>query len=146
VTPSEYIAENDACETVSPSASSWGRNGFHEVWLAPANSWIYRHLKKAAGTLSLLSREHGAATGVFERALNQAARELILAQASDWPFMMKTGTAAAFAEATFREHMGNFFALCKEISSGKVREDHLLSLEQKSPLFRDIDFRTFAGK
>jgi len=145
VTPSEYIAENDAGETVSPSASSWGRKGFHEVWLAPANSWIYRHLKKAAGTLSRLSREHGAATGVCERALNQAARELLLAQASDWPFMMKTGTAAGFAEATFREHMGNFFALCKEVSAGAVREDHLVSREQKSPLFRDIDFRTFAG-
>ncbi len=146
ITPSEYIAEHNAFETVSPSASSWGRNGFHEVWLAPANSWIYRHLKKAAGTLSRLSREYGTATGVFARALNQAARELLLAQASDWPFMMKTETAAGFAEATFREHMGNFFDLCKEVSAGTVREDHLILLELKSPLFREIDFRTFAGK
>ena len=146
ITPSEYIAQNDAYETVRPSASSWGRNGFHEVWLAPANSWIYRHLKKAAGTLSRLSKAHETATGVLERALNQAARELLLAQASDWPFMMKTGTAAGFAEAAFREHMGSFFDLCHEISAGTVREDNLIWREQKSPLFRDIDFRLFAGE
>ncbi len=145
VTPSEYRAEYDSIETVCPSASSWGKNGFHDVWLAPANSWIYRHLKKASQTLSRLSGEYGSATGVVERALNQAARELLLAQASDWPFMMKTGSAAGFAEDVFREHMKNFMVLCNEVSAGMVREDHLLPLEQKSPLFRNIDFRTFAA-
>ena len=145
ITPSEYAAENNAVETVSPSASSWGRNGYSAVWLDTSNSWIYRHLKKAIGIMCRLSRAHGDATGLLERALNQALRELLLAQASDWPFMMKTGNAAGFAEAKFREHMGNFFDLSRKVSTGEIRQTHLESLEQRNPLFRDIDFRAFAG-
>ena len=144
-TPSEYAAGNKALQTVSPSASSWGRNGYHAVWLDPSNGWIYRHLKKAAGVMSRLSRENRNAAGLRERALNQALRELLLAQASDWPFMMKTGNAAGFAEAKFREHMGNLNCLFRQISAGRLQDGYLESLEQKTPLFRHIDFRTFIG-
>ena len=35
--------------------------------------------------------------GIKSRALNQAARELLLAQSSDWPFIMKTGTVVEYA-------------------------------------------------
>jgi len=143
ITPSECAAENTTCETVSPSASSWGRNGYSAVWLDPSNSWIYRHLKKAAGIMTRLSTTHAGAAGPLERALNQALRELLLAQASDWPFMMKTGNAAGFAEAKFREHMGNFFDLSREVTAGNIRANHLASLERKSPLFSGIDFRIF---
>jgi len=144
ITPSEYTAENHEHETVSPSASSWGRGGYSGVWLDPANSWIYKHLKKAAGTMAALSKQHGTATGLLERALNQALRELLIAQASDWPFMMRTGNAVQFAEETFKEHLNNFFTLVKDIRSGDIREVHLTALEKKNAIFRDIDFRVFA--
>ena len=144
ITPSECAAENTTYEIVSPSASSWGRHGYSAVWLDPSNSWIYRHLKKAAGIMSRLSKAHAGATGQLERALNQSFRELLLAQASDWPFMMKTGNASGFAEAKFREHMGNFIDLSREIAAGNIRVSRLASFEQKSPYFSDIDFRDFA--
>jgi len=144
ITPSEYAAANHEHETVSPSASSWGRGGHSGVWLDPSNSWIYKHLKKAAGTMTVLSKQHGTATGLLERALNQALRELLIAQASDWPFMMSTGNAVQFAEKTFKEHMNNFFALSRDICSGEIREAHLTALEKKNAIFRDIDFRVFA--
>jgi 1,4-alpha-glucan branching enzyme len=146
ITPAEYTAEHHTFETVSPSASSWGRGGYSGVWLDTANSWIYRHLKKAAGMMEQLCRKHSAASGLLERALNQALRELLISQASDWPFMMKMGNASQFAETTFRGHMSNFFALCDDISTGEIREPHLVSLERKNALFRDIDFRVYAGK
>jgi 1,4-alpha-glucan branching enzyme len=146
VTPSECAAGDSMFQTVSPAASSWGRKGYHAVWLDPSNGWIYRHLKKAAEKMARLSREYRNAAGLQERALNQALRELLLAQASDWPFMMKTGNAAGFAEAKFREHMSNVICLFRQLSAGGLQKTYLESLEQKSPLFRDIDFRTFAGK
>jgi 1,4-alpha-glucan branching enzyme len=144
ITASEYVAEEHEYEVVSPAASSWGRSGYSSVWLDPANSWIYRHLKKAAAMLTELVQRHRAATGLLERALNQALRELLLCQASDWPFMMKTGNATAFAEVKFREHMNNFHVLCGEITMGKIRERHLVALEMKNALFRDLDFRIYA--
>ncbi|NJD54928.1 MAG: DUF1957 domain-containing protein [Nitrospirae bacterium] len=145
-TPSARAKDTAVCETVQPSASSWGRHGYSLVWLDPSNSWICRHLKKAAGIMSRLSSMHTGATGLLKRALDQALRELLIAQSSDWPFMMHTGNAAEFAEATFREHMGNFFDLIRHIADSDIREDHLSSLERKSPIFRDIDFRMFARR
>ena len=94
--------------------------------------------------MAALSKQHGTATGLLERALNQALRELLIAQASDWPFMMRTGNAVQFAEETFKEHLNNFFTLVKDIRSGDIREVHLTALEKKNAIFRDIDFRVFA--
>ncbi|MBI5848707.1 MAG: DUF1957 domain-containing protein [Nitrospirae bacterium] len=146
ITPSEFCAENRVLETVTPSASSWGKNGYSTVWLDPSNSWVYRHLKKASERMSALSRQHHKAEGLLQRALNQALRELLLAQASDWPFMMKMGSAAQFGEAKFREHINNFFALCRDIDRGTIRNAAVDSLEKKTGIFRDIDFRIYATK
>ncbi|MBI5076179.1 MAG: DUF1957 domain-containing protein [Nitrospirae bacterium] len=146
ITPSEFCAENRVKETVTPSPSSWGKSGYSTVWLDPANSWMYRHLKKASEKMTELSAQHRNAEGLMERALNQALRELLIAQASDWPFMITMGSAATFAEAKFREHIGNFFMLCRDIHRGKIREHAVESLEKKTCIFRDIDFRIYAAK
>jgi len=146
ITPSEFCAENRVLETVTPAASSWGKNGYSAVWLDPSNSWVYRHLKKASQQMTELSRRHQKAEGLMERALNQALRELLIAQASDWPFMMKMGSAAQFAETKFREHISNFFMLSADIHQGRLRETVVESLEKKTSIFRDIDFRTYTAK
>jgi len=39
-------------------------------------------------------KAHSNADGMVKRALNQMAREQLLAQSSDWAFIMKTGTMA----------------------------------------------------
>src|SRR5262249_7835991 len=93
-TPSRYLAEFPTQQLLDPSPSSWGQNGYWEVWLQPRNSWIYRHLQAAAKRMSELARQHHGLNGnarLLERALRQMARELLLAQASDWAFLMKTG-------------------------------------------------------
>jgi 1,4-alpha-glucan branching enzyme len=146
ITPSEFCAANRVLETVTPSASSWGKSGYSAVWLDPSNSWAYRHLKKASKRMSELSRQHRNAEGLMERALNQALRELLIAQASDWPFMMKMDSAAQFAEIKFREHISNFFMLCGDICLGRLKETAVESLEKKTNIFRNIDFRTFTAK
>ncbi len=146
ITPSEYCAENRVIETVTPSASSWGKNGYSAVWLDASNSWVYRHLKKASERMTEMARQHQEANGLMEQALNQALRELLIAQASDWPFMMKMGSAAHFAETKFREHISNFFMLSTDIYQGKIREAAVKSLEKKTGIFRDIDFRTYTKK
>ena len=146
ITPSEFCAGNSVLETVTPSASSWGKGGYSAVWLDPSNSWIYRHLKKASERMAELSEQHQKAEGLLARALNQALRELLIAQASDWPFMMKMGSSSQFAEAKFREHISNFVTLCGDIHRGTVREAAVASLEKKTCIFRDIDFRIYTAK
>jgi 1,4-alpha-glucan branching enzyme len=143
INPPEYIREHQEIETAMPSASSWGDRGYSSTWIHPSNHWIYRHLNKAAKLHSENCRKHMHARGILRRALNQSSRELLLAQASDWAFMMKTGNSSEFAQIKFREHLGNFFALHEEIVSGQIDRRGLLRLERKNNVFRDIDFRIF---
>lgn len=146
VTPSEYIAENSSMETVMPSASSWGSKGYSANWLDPSNAWIYRHLHRAAKLMVAVAEKNRDASGITKRALNQAARELLLAQASDWAFMMKTGNASEFADKKFREHIGNFFSLHDAVSTGQINDTELSFLEKKNALFPDLDYRLYVDK
>jgi len=145
-TPSEYISEHKEIQSAMPSASSWGDKGYNSTWIHPSNKWIYKHLHRAAVLLARISLRNIHARGLLKRALNQALRELLLAQSSDWPFMMKTGNAAAFAENKFREHLKNFLDLHREISSGRIEKTNLLRLEQKNNLFKDADFRVYVSR
>ena len=144
ITPSEYIAEHSEIQTVMPSSSSWGDKGYSSTWIHPSNNWIYKHLHKAARLMVEISLRNMRARGMIKRALNQALRELLLAQSSDWPFMMKTGNASAFAENKFREHLKNFLALYRQVCSGSIDRAALLQLERKNTIFKKIDFRIYA--
>jgi 1,4-alpha-glucan branching enzyme len=87
---------------------------------------------------------HPKAEGLMKRALNQAARELLLAEASDWAFMMKTGAAAEFAKNRVTEHVRNFFELHRGITRGRINETDVARLERVNNIFRDIDYRIYA--
>jgi 1,4-alpha-glucan branching enzyme len=78
------------------------------------------------------------------RVLNQMARELLLAQASDWAFIMQTGTVVPYAVNRTREHLTNFNQLYEDLLSGKVDIPFLESLEAKHNLFPDMDFHVYA--
>ena len=182
VTPSEYLDMFPRNQVVRPSMSSWGYNGYSEVWLNGANDWIYRHLHKAAERMAELADTHapadavgsvgassggsagpsacasarasacasaGASTGVdalTRRALNQAARELLLAQSSDWAFIMKTGTMVEYAVKRTQDHLGRFARLYEQIRSGAVDEGWLAELEARDNLFPWLDYRVYAGE
>jgi 1,4-alpha-glucan branching enzyme len=144
-TPSEFIAENPATEVLNPSLSSWGQKGYSATWIDASNSWIYKHMHRAAKLMEEVSGKNIRARGLAKRALNQAARELLLAQASDWAFMMQKDKASEFAAGKFTEHIANFFTLYREITARTISREHLAFLEQKNNIFSDIDFRVYAG-
>ena len=145
ITPAEFIAENPAAATLTPSLSSWGLKGYSETWIDASNSWVYKHMHRAAKQMTGMARQNRKARGFMKRALNQAARELLLAQASDWTFMMQKGTTAEFAKRKFTDHISNFAALHHAITSGKINRTYLVHLEQKNNIFANIDFRVYAG-
>lgn len=144
ITPSEYLADHQRLKTVTPAPSSWGYKGHSETWIDASNSWIYRHVHHGAKEMKRLAVTHRQATGHLRRALNQAARELLIAQSSDWPFMMKAGNASEFATKKFKEHMQNFIMLHDGIVSNNIDTGQLSVLEQKNCIFRDLDYRIFS--
>lgn len=145
ITLSQYPEYYPVNQVARPSVSSWGYKGYHEVWLEESNHWIYRHLHHCQETMVDLAAQLKHAAGLAKRALNQAARELLLAQASDWPFIMKTGTVPDYARNRFVTHTGRFQRLADELKEGAVDPVFLKYLEQVDSIFPDIDFRDFLG-
>ena len=131
-------------QVIHPTFSSWGDKGYAEVWLNGTNDWIYRHLHQAEERMVTLARRHSEPSRVARRALNQAARELILAQSSDWAFIMTTGTVVSYAEKRTREHIFNFLRLADEIHNNRIDRPWLEWLESKNNIFSEMDYRAFA--
>lgn len=143
-TAGEYLRENPRNQVVTPSFSSWGYKGFSEVWLEGSNDWIYRHLHEASIRMQELAREYSNSSGVLERALKQAARELVLAESSDWAFIMKTGTVVEYAKKRTKDHILRFHKLYEDIKGNKIDERWLSDIESKDNIFPNIDYRIYA--
>ena len=143
ITPSEYLMENPRNQVVTPSMSSWGWKGFSEMWLQGPNDWIYRHLHEASGRMTELAKEFsgGNPNGLLKRALNQALRELLLAQSSDWAFIMGTGTHTEYAVRRTKDHLLKFTNLYEQIKSRSIDEGWLGDIEYKDNIFPGIDYR-----
>lgn len=145
ITPSEYLRENPVNQVSTPTMSSWGYKGYSEVWLEGSNDWIYRHLHNAAKKMVELAHAYPDAAGLKKRALNQAARELLLAQSSDWAFIMKTGTAVEYAHKRTKDHLLNFIKLYEDIRGNRIDETWLSELEGRNNIFKYIDYSIYAG-
>jgi 1,4-alpha-glucan branching enzyme len=76
-----------------------------------------------------------------ERALKQAGRELLLAQASDWPFILRTGTSPEYAKRRVKEHLLRFIALHEQLTSTSIDERWLETVEQIDNIFPAVDHR-----
>ncbi|OHX38039.1 glycoside hydrolase [Methylomonas sp. LWB] len=130
-----------------PAASSWGEHGYSSYWLNESNDWIYPLLHRAAAEMEKLANDLNGLkiTPAQERALNQAARSLLLAQASDWPFIMKAGTTVDYARKRIADHLARFNYLHDAIRKNRIDERYLTALEIMDDIFPDIDFRDYAG-
>ncbi|MCL6446930.1 MAG: DUF1957 domain-containing protein [Armatimonadetes bacterium] len=144
VTPTEYLAACPELQTLDLSAGSWGEGGYHLVWLNEANDWVYRHLHRAENKMSELADLSAEAGGLEKRALNQAARELLLAQSSDWAFIMHAGTAVGYAGQRFKNHLANFNLLVDQVEKKQVEEELLIRLEQAAGIFPVLDYRIYS--
>jgi len=73
--------------------------------------------------------------GLKRRVLNQAAREVLLSQASDWPFIMKMGTTVPYAVKRVKEHIYNFNRIYENLSRNTVNTEWLTGIEKRTTSF-----------
>lgn len=144
ITPLDYLDRYPENQVSEPSFSSWGNKGYSEVWLNGSNDWIYKHLHKAIERMEELATRFPNEKGLKERVLNQAAREVLLSQASDWPFIMKMGTTVPYAVRRVKEHLFNFTKIYENLCKNTVNTEWLTKIERKNSVFPDIDYRAFA--
>jgi 1,4-alpha-glucan branching enzyme len=88
-------------------------------------------------------RAHREPQGASAQVLNQAARELLLLQSSDWPFLVTTGQAKEYAVQRFTTHVDRFHALLESIDRGEPDTALAADLWEKDKLFPEMDFRWF---
>jgi 1,4-alpha-glucan branching enzyme len=143
-TPSEYLAAHPTQQTIEPATSTWGDKGHLQVWLDQSNAWIYPHLHAAARRMSEIARTHANdPTALADRILKQLARELLLAQSSDWAFLMKTGTAKEYATKRTMDHLVRFNRLYDQFAANEVDEDFLRDCEWRDNLFPNLNWRYY---
>jgi len=141
VSGTEYLNEYPVHQVVMPSASSWGDAGFNGVWLNPTNDWIYPHLHSAEERMGEVVRRHPEASGDLRRVLNQMGRELLLAQSSDWAFIMTTGTTVPYAVRRTRDHINRFTGLYEQVMRGEIDRPALETIEWRDSIFQELDYR-----
>ncbi len=144
VTPMEYLNMYPKNQVVNPNPSSWGDKGYYDVWLNEGNDWIYRHLHEMADVLEEKTKAYFHTNDDnISRVLTQMLRELLLAQSSDWAFLMTTATATEYSENRTKEHISNFNELLGMINNNNIDFELLDKLEYKNSIFDFINFRTF---
>jgi len=139
ITPEDYLRRHPTSQIARPGASSWGEEGYYRVWLNEKNEWIYPHLQVAQERMTELARRFLDPSPLIKRALQQAARELMLAQASDWPFILRTGTSPDYARQRVKDHLLRFIALYDQLKRKRVDENWLREIENRDNLFPDLN-------
>ncbi len=147
ITPTEYLNMHPQNQVISPGPTSWGYRGYYDVWLNGDNDWIYRHLHFMADKLQELANKHADEEDILKvRLLNQLTRELLLAQSSDWAFLMTANTAREYSSRRTKEHINNFNTLLDAFLSGTIDLAVLEPVEYKNSIFDELDFRVFADQ
>jgi 1,4-alpha-glucan branching enzyme len=141
----DYLKQQPSPQLATPAASTWGDQGYSSFWLNETNGWIYPLLHKAELEMETLVQDiHGLTLSPLQtRALNQAARSILLAQASDWPFIMKSGTTVDYANKRITDHLARFNYLHDSFRKNRINERYLTALEIMDNIFQDIDFRDY---
>ena len=144
ITPSEYIDKYPEIQISSPCRSSWGANGYSEVWLNPTNDYAHKHLHVAGDRMVELSHLFPNEKDELKRfSLNQCARELLLLQSSDWLFIITNGTMVEYAHKRIKEHIGRFNKLYFQIKENNIDKDFLKDIYEKDKIFEDIDYMVY---
>jgi len=139
VTAARHLDEHAPRATLRLAAGSWGANGDDSMWLNDRTAWTWRRLWALEDAFweavpSALS------VPAARPVLAQAARELLLAQASDWQFIISTGAVTDYAERRFTLHCDDLERLLAALGSGAVEGGARLAeeLRQRDDLFPDV--------
>ena len=148
ITPSEYIDKYPFMQISTPCRSSWGANGYSEVWLNHTNDYAHRHLHIICDNMVELAQKFYNETDKIKiRALNQCAREVLLAQSSDWLFIITNGTMVDYAKRRIKQHVGRFTKLYNGLILDNIDKNYikfLEDLEEKDCIFPEIDFKIYS--
>ncbi len=144
-TASDFLAAHQPQESISLPESSWGAGGKHFVWNNGETRWMWPAIHEAEKRMATLATQFDAPDDDTRAVLNQAAREVLLLQSSDWPFLITTGQAREYAIQRFTRHVDRFNELADSLESGKPDTTRAAEFFEIDRILPDIDYAWFAG-
>jgi 1,4-alpha-glucan branching enzyme len=144
VSGGDLIDAEPAKHMITMPEGSWGEGGYHYIWLNEDNSWTWRDLYPVERKLRQMARDYD--RGPAEEIVKQAAREMLLAEASDWQFLISTKAARDYSEIRFKDHIDRFNRLATiadRVHSGATmtaeEEEFLRDCQLKDAPFQDLE-------
>jgi 1,4-alpha-glucan branching enzyme len=98
-TPARELDARPTLRRTVFAEGSWGAGGDHSVWVNPATEWFWHELADLEHHAFAAVRRGGGRK--WRRAI---LNQLLLAAASDWPFLVTMNTGGDYAEERFRQH------------------------------------------
>jgi 1,4-alpha-glucan branching enzyme len=150
VLPGQFLRECGDRARVDLAETTWGAGKDHSTWLNPQTEWMWEELRAAQDRLRRLQ----AAALPLERSrlerrlLAQIARECLLMESSDWPYMVAKDRARDYAIERFRSHLGRFRKLADALESGETEgiETVLGEIEEADNIFANLDLDVVSGQ
>jgi 1,4-alpha-glucan branching enzyme len=150
--PSSYLTDSheQTLPTVSPVSSSWGEGGYFETWTSESNNWVHSEIQKRAEQLARFvylfreNRDDFTAEAIIhrQRCIQLLTKELLLAQSSDWAFLMNNEPSREYAEKRTRDHFANFDRIwvltTKSSDDGEFDE-----IDPLNPIYSDLPWNLF---
>ncbi len=145
-TASEFVEQHPPTVVMNIPEGSWGSNGTHFTWDNEDTHWMWEPIHDSERRMERLIRKYGDYAEDDENlrgVLKQTARELLLLEASDWPFLVTTGQARHYAIQRFAQHAERFKDLADSIDRGQPDGDLARRLWELDRIFPEIDYRNW---
>lgn len=150
MTAGKYVAARPATEAIRLPASSWGRYQNDYTWNNAQTAWMWPIVHERERRMESLVARYPQSSGETRETLDQAGRELLLLESSDWPFLVTTGQASEYATRRFNAHVRRFDRLVNLLdksTEGTSAGNHLRErLERLDNPFPRLDYHVFQDR
>lgn len=148
VTISEYVSQyKDKFSIIKMRESSWGEGGDFRVWKNPDHGWIWPYINGSIREFEEILENSPTPDEWQLRILKQTARELLLMEGSDWPFLLYTEQAKEYANKRFHHHHQRFLKLlwaAKNFNDrDRIKLGELEEIESIDSCFQNINIEYF---
>ncbi|MCB9453376.1 MAG: DUF1957 domain-containing protein [Anaerolineaceae bacterium] len=144
-TATTFITQHPPKSVLHIPESSWGAAGGHFTWDNAETHWMWGPIHEAEARMETLATQFTSPSDDQRTVLSQMARELLLLESSDWPFLVTTGQARQYAIQRFSQHVERFDKLARSLESDQPNRELAEQYWELDKIFPDIDYRWFAA-
>jgi 1,4-alpha-glucan branching enzyme len=147
-TPARYLDSDPPSRSATLRETTWGTDKDASTWVNTRTEWMWRQLDSAQAKLFELLARFGTKDGARQRILRQAAREVLLMESSDWPYMVAKDRASNYATQRFNTHDERFWGLARALEQGDVSQAIKLAaeVEEVDNIFAELDLGVISGE